>query len=139
MAAAVDQARAALLDLRELAHGIFPAILTEAGLGPAIATYVDGAPLPVKVVGLTDERFGDDVEIAAYSTVTAGIEYAAQRSASRVLATLSSSQNDLRVHLADDGVPVCMGDLIHVADRVGALGGRLDSDGSQLTAVIPCG
>ena len=139
MAAAVDEAGAALLDLRELAHGIFPVILTEAGLGPAIATYVDRAPLRVDVVGLTDERFRDDAEIAAYSTVTAGIASAVQRSASRVTATITYTSTELHVDLVDDGTRIILADLIHVTDRVGALGGRLDSNGSQLTAVIPCG
>jgi signal transduction histidine kinase len=62
---ATGQAQAALDELRELAHGIYPAILTEAGLAPALATLADAAPLPVEIVAATDARYPAAVETAA--------------------------------------------------------------------------
>ena len=49
LAPAESEARTALAELRELAHGIHPAVLEEAGLGPALATLAAGAPMPVEV------------------------------------------------------------------------------------------
>ncbi len=66
LAASSEEVQAALEELRELAHGIYPVILTEAGLGPALETLADGAPLPVEVGKLPGERFPAAVERAAY-------------------------------------------------------------------------
>ena len=61
---AVKETDVALEELRELAHGIYPAILTEAGLAPALATLADEAPLPVELRDVPPERSaaerGDD-------------------------------------------------------------------------------
>lgn len=134
-----ERAGTALVELRDLAHGIFPVILTEAGLGPALATFVDMAPLRVELVDLPDERLPAHVETAAYLAVTAAVEHAAARSASRVVAAFKSAGMELEVELVDDGTGSSPDDLIRVRDRVGALGGRLDVDRSRVQVVIPCG
>lgn len=134
-----ERAGTALVELRDLAHGIFPVILTEAGLGPALATFVDMAPLRVELVDLPDERLPAHVETAVYLAVTAAVEHAAGRSASRVVAAFKPADTELEVELIDDGTGSSPDDLIRVRDRVGALGGRLAIDGSRVQVVIPCG
>ncbi len=139
LAIAADKAATALVDLRDLGHGIFPVILGEAGLGAALATFIDTAPLHVQLVDLPDQRFPDDTETAVYLTVTAAAEHAARRSASRIVATFTRVEDELRIELVDDGVESSPDDMIHIRDRVGALGGRLDVDKFRVLAVIPCG
>ena len=84
LASAGDEAQAALGELRELAHGIYPAILAEAGLAPALATLADEAPLPVELGEVPPERYGAPVETAAYLTVAEAIADAAGRRATFV-------------------------------------------------------
>jgi hypothetical protein len=56
-----------------------------------------------------------------------------------MMATFTSTDAGLDVELIDDGADTNGDDLVNVADRVGALGGHLDVDGSRMRAVIPCG
>jgi signal transduction histidine kinase len=139
LAMAGETAATALVELRDLAHGIFPMILTEAGLGPALATYVDTAPLRVDLAGVPDDRVGDDAEIAAYLTLVAVIERAVHHSATRLDVTFTRSAGDLDIDSVDDAAAESRrDDLIHVADRVGALGGQIAVTGNRVRAVIPC-
>jgi signal transduction histidine kinase len=139
LATAGDKAATALVELRDLAHGIFPMILSEAGLGPALATHLDTAPLRVALAGVPDDRIGDDAEIAAYLAVVAVIERAAHRSATRLDVTFTRSAMDLDIDSVDDAAAESRrDDLIHVADRVGALGGQTIVNGNRVRAVIPC-
>lgn len=133
------KASTALVELRDLAHGIFPVILTEAGLGPALATFVDTAPLRVELVDPPDERLPEHTETTTYLAVTAVVEHATRRSASRIVATFRPLDTGLEVELVDNGTGTSPDDLIRIRDRVGALGGRLDIDGSRIQVVIPCG
>jgi signal transduction histidine kinase len=132
-------ARDALVELRDLAHGIYPVILSEAGLGPALATYIDRAPLVVELVDLPVDRLTEEVEIAAYLTVTTAVEQAARRSSSHLVATFASTVDDVSIDIVDNGVGGDPDRLTHIGDRVGALGGRLEVEGSHVRAVIPCG
>jgi signal transduction histidine kinase len=130
LAASCDEAQAALAELRDLAHGIYPAILTEAGLGPALQTLADGAPLPVEIGDVPDERFAEAVERAAYLVVSGAIEMAPDHAA-------------VTVEREEDAVVVRVGRVgsaptVHLADRVGALGGSLAVEDGTLTAEIPC-
>jgi signal transduction histidine kinase len=139
LATAGAKAATALVELRDLAHGIFPMILTEAGLGPALATYLDTAPLRVDLAGVPDDRIGDDAEIAAYLSVIGVIERAAHRSARRLNVTFTRSAMDLDIDSVDDAAAESLpDDLIHVADRIGALGGQTIVNGNRVRAVIPC-
>jgi signal transduction histidine kinase len=133
LAAAIDQAQAALEELRELAHGIYPAILTEAGLGAALATLAEEAPLAVELT-TTDERFDAPVEAALYVAAREAIDDAARRGA-----TWSSVEVAGRVTLTveDDGA-ARSSPLVHVADRIGALGGGTTFGANSLRAEVPC-
>lgn len=134
---AVDEAHAALEELRELAHGIYPAILGEAGLGPALRGLVDRASIPVELTERGAERYPTPVETAAYIVVDDAVAEAARRAATHALVRVQSDGSILVVEIEDDGaaadsVPV------HVADRVGALGGRVERLGRVLRVEIPC-
>jgi signal transduction histidine kinase len=138
LATAGEKAATALVELRDLAHGIFPVILTEAGLGAALATYVDTAPLRVALAGVPVARVRDDAEIAAYLSVVAVIERAVHRSATRLNVTFTRSAGNLDIESVDDAIESRPDELIHLADRVGALGGRIAVNGNRVRTVIPC-
>jgi signal transduction histidine kinase len=135
--AAWDEIEAALEELRELAHGIYPAILTEAGLAPALATLADEAPLPVELGELPSRRPPPGVERTAYVVVDAAIEDAAGRGATWLAARVTHDADRLVVTTDDDG-PTRTARLVHLADRVGALGGSLLVGDTQLRAELPC-
>ena len=135
--AAAEEIEAALEELRELAHGIYPAILTEAGLGPALATLADEAPLPVELGELPSGRPPPGVERTAYVVVDVAIEDAAGRGATWLAVRVGQDRERLVVATDDDGAPRSAG-LVHLADRVGALGGSLAAGDTKLRAEMPC-
>jgi signal transduction histidine kinase len=131
---ALREAHEALADLRDLAHGIYPAILTEAGLGPALETVADGSPLPVELDVRTDERFPTPVETAAYLVAAESVEGADGRGADHLALRVTREDDELVVEVngavADPAV--------HLTDRVGALGGRIVVGADRIRAEIPC-
>jgi signal transduction histidine kinase len=138
LSSAGQKVRTALGELRELAHGIYPAILSEAGLEAALATLADEAPLPVELGNVTSERYNEPVETAAYRTVVDGIDDAAGREATFVSVDVGREEGRLIVTLRDDGT-ARMSPFVHLADRIGALGGSLEVGETTLRAVVPCG
>ena len=138
LAEAVGDAQAALGELRELAHGIHPAILTEAGLGPAFETLADAAPLAVEIGETTGERYPASVETAAYLVVAEAIDDAARRDASYAAVSAPRRDERLVVNVEDDGSERTS-TMVHLADRVGAVGGSLEVEPATLRAEIPCG
>ncbi len=134
LAAACDEAQAALAELRDLALGIYPAILTEAGLESALWTLADEAPIPVEPGELPGERLPDAVERAAYLVVAGAIEAAEESGADHVGVSVRRQGGALEVRV-DWATPA---PSVHLADRVGALGGRLFVADSVLHAEIPC-
>jgi signal transduction histidine kinase len=137
LASGGDEAQAALGELRELAHGIYPAILAEAGLSPALATIADEAPLPVELGEVPPERYSAPVETAAYLMVSEAIADAARRKATFVSADVAREDKQLVVQIEDDGAGG-RSELLHLADRVGALGGSLEVARHSLRAEIRC-
>jgi signal transduction histidine kinase len=135
---ATDQAQAALEELRELAHGIYPAILVEAGLTPALATLADSAPLPVEIRDATQGRYPAVVETAAYLLVAEALDDAAGRGASHAVISAVRDGGRLMVMVEDDGSDRTAA-MIQLADRVGALDGRLEVEPRRLRAEFPCG
>jgi signal transduction histidine kinase len=139
---------AAIEELRELARGIHPAVLTERGLAPALRTLAERSPLPVQIVDVPDERFPTAVEAAAYFVVSealANVAKHARASAARVSVVHEDGVLSITVH--DDGVggarPSGRSGLAGLGDRVHALDGRLtiDSDagrGTTVAAELPC-
>jgi signal transduction histidine kinase len=135
---ATDQAQAALNELRELAHGIYPAILAEAGLTPALATLAEEAPLPVEIPDADQGRYPAAVETAAYLLVAEALDDAAGRTASHVTVSVVQDGGRLVVTVTDDGTGRSSA-MVELADRVGALDGRLAVEPARLRAELPCG
>jgi signal transduction histidine kinase len=134
---ALDEAQAALLDLRELAHGIYPAILGEAGLASALATLADEAPLAVELGEVPGNRYGTQIETAAYLVAAEAIGEAASRGAGVLTACVMRVGDRLVVTTGDDGGPRGPAP-VYLADRIGALGGSIAVTGATLRAEIPC-
>ena len=138
---------AALSDLRELARGIHPVILTEAGLGPAIASLAERSDTPAVVVALPERRLGEAVEATAYFVVSEALANVAKyASARKVTISATCPDRTLRVEVRDDGVggaALTRGSgLRGLRDRAASLGGRLTIDsppgrGTSVVAEIP--
>jgi PAS domain S-box-containing protein len=137
----------ALEELRELARGIHPAVLTERGLGPALESLAARAAVPVTLERLPEQRFPSQVEAAAYYVVSEALtnvsKYANAKSARVRVAQLDGRAV---VEVEDDGVggadPTGGSGLRGLADRVEALEGRLAVDsvpgqGTTVRAEIP--
>jgi len=130
-----EETRTALDELRELAHGIFPAVLDEAGLTPALWTLADASPVPLDVVATPDVRLPRAVERAAYAVVTTAVETAAETDPAPPLTVALECDGHVLTVAVDGAV---QGPYVHLTDRVGALGGTLTSQAGRLRARIPC-
>ncbi len=139
----------ALRELRELARGIHPAILTEEGLDAALQSLAERSPLPVEISAQAGSPLPRPVEAAAYYVVSEALANVAKYAgASRVTVTVGRCERGVRVEVADDGTGGALArrgsGLEGLADRVAALDGRLVVDsppgqGTRVTAEIPCG
>jgi signal transduction histidine kinase len=142
-----EQLDQALAELRELARGIHPAVLTERGLAPALAALAARAPVPVKVDAVLDGRLPEPVEAAAYYLVAEALTNVAKYArASEVHVRVTENDGVVEVVVADDGVGGADGadgsGLRGLADRIEALRGRLDvrspgGGGTTVRARIP--
>jgi signal transduction histidine kinase len=151
LAAALDEAaaelRLALAELRELARGIHPVILSEAGLGPALISLAERSPIPATVAAAPPGRLPARVEETAYYVASEALTNAAKHAhASAVTISARQCGAGLVVEIGDDGVgdadPNGSG-LRGLADRVAALDGRLrvhspTGEGTCVTAELPC-
>jgi PAS domain S-box-containing protein len=137
----------ALEELRELARGIHPAVLTERGLGPAIASLADRTPLPVELELLTERRLPGQVEAAAYYVVSEALANVAKYAgASSVCVRVAQQDGQAVIEVIDDGAggadPEQGSGLRGLTDRVEALEGRLvvlspAGKGTTIRAEIP--
>jgi len=145
---AQDELARGLAELRELARGIHPAVLTERGLGPALDALLMRAPIPVEITELPEGRLPPNVEAAAYYVVAEAItnvgKYARASSATVSISRLNGAAT---VSVADDGVggadPGRGSGLRGLAARVEAAGGRLrvfspPGQGTTVAAELPC-
>ena len=139
----------ALTELRDLARGVHPAVLGDRGLGAAVEALAARAPLPVEVVrNLPDRRLPEQVELAAYFVVSEALTNVAKHaSAMKASVALTQRHGRLAVEVRDDGVggaDLDRGTGLHgLADRVGAIDGRLEIDskpgqGTIVRAGLPC-
>jgi signal transduction histidine kinase len=140
-----------LADLRELAHGIHPPVLTDRGLVAAVEARADRLPVPVDVRavdGLRDRRFDPDVEGAAYFVVCEALTNVVKHArASTADVELSAEDGRLSVLVRDDGAGARANGnagrgLTNLRDRVEALGGRLEVEssvgaGTRVRAELP--
>jgi PAS domain S-box-containing protein len=145
---ATDELAAATKELRELARGIHPAVLTEGGLEPALRTLVTRAALPTVLTVAAAARHAPPIEVTAYFTVAEALTNVARYAdATEVEVELSYDDGSLIVEVRDDGrggADAAGGTgLRGLADRVAALDGRLDIHsppgvGTVVRAEIPC-
>jgi signal transduction histidine kinase len=140
-------ARSATGELRELAHGIHPAILTNRGLAAAVEELADRVPLPVEV-DIPDDRYPTPVEATAYFVVAEALTNVAKHArATRAVVMAGVKDGTLGVRVRDDGKGGARPDgsgLVGLADRLAALDGQLrvesPADGGTLVAAaIPLG
>ena len=134
---AIAQAQGALEELRELAQGIYPAVLTEAGLAPALATLADTSALPVEIVGADDRRYPAPIETAAYYAVAEAVDDAARRGASHATVTVVQVDKWLVLTIEND-VSDVGSPMVNLADRVGAMAGSVLTKGTSCRVEIPC-
>jgi signal transduction histidine kinase len=137
----------ALAELRALARGIHPAILTEEGLPAALAALARRTPVPVELT-VCPERLPEPVEATVYFVASEALANVAKHAhASRVAIDVTRANGRVAIEVADDGVgsadPHGAG-LRGLRDRVEALDGRLHveappSGGTRVRATIPCG
>jgi len=145
---AQEELQTSLTELRELARGIHPAVLTERGLEPALQSLVSRAPVPVTIDADGEERLPGPVESAAYFVVSEGLANVAKYArATQATVTVERTNGHVAVEVTDDGVggaDVARGSgLRGLSDRVAALDGTLSLQspagrGTRLRAEIPC-
>jgi signal transduction histidine kinase len=145
---AADGLTSVLNELRELAHGIHPAILTEGGLEHALKSLARRCPIPVELeVRTSDTRLPERVEVAAYYVVSETLTNAAKHTESSVVRVdVETVAQVLRLCVRDDGAggadPARGTGLIGLKDRVEAQGGRITvhsplGEGTTLHVELP--
>ena len=147
LSAAQEDLAQGLAELRELARGIHPVILTERGLGPALNALLARAPVPVEIQELPEQRLAPTVEAAAYYVVAEAITNVGKYAhASGATVGVSRSNGCALVIVTDDGVggadPARGSGLHGLVARVESLNGHLDVDsppgrGTRIRAEIP--
>jgi len=142
-----DEVALAIEELRELARGLHPAVLTRHGLRVAVAALADRATVPVEVAEVPGERLPETVEAAVYYVIAEALTNVTKYArASRVRLRVAAGDGTVVVEVSDDGVggadPAAGSGLQGLTDRVEALGGTLEvvsppGAGTSLRAEIP--
>jgi signal transduction histidine kinase len=142
--AALAEAGEALSELRELAHGVHPTILTNRGLGAAAAALAARSPLPVEVA-VGDERYSPHVEAAAYFFIAEALTNVVKHAeATHAELNVRPRDGDLLIDVRDDGVggaDSAGSGIRGLRDRIEALGGQMQitsplGHGTHLRATI---
>ena len=142
-----EEAQIAVTELRELARGIHPAVLSDRGLGPALEALAARAPVPVDVSGVPEKSLPKEVEAAVYFvTAEALTNVAKYAQADSATVVLSLDDGRVCLEIRDDGVggaDISTGSgVAGLCDRVEALDGELTVEspagvGTTVTAQIP--
>jgi signal transduction histidine kinase len=148
LAEADEELRSALEELRELAHGIHPAVLADRGLEPALEGLATHSHVPVELSTDVPQRLPAQVEAAVYYVAAEGLTNIAKYAhATAAAVRLEEAAGAVVLRISDNGTgganPERGTGLRGLADRVEALGGKLELDsrpghGTLLTARIPC-
>lgn len=143
----LSELRTGLAELRELAHGLHPAVLSDYGLGRALSSLADHAPVPVDLRTDLSERLAARIEAAAYFTVAEGLTNVAKYAcAQRAWIDVDERDGYLRVEVGDDGAggadPQPGSGLQGLRDRIAAVNGTLSIEsqpgaGTILRARLP--
>jgi signal transduction histidine kinase len=142
-----NEFNAVVEDLREIARGIHPAILSEGGLGPALRTLARRAAIAVELEVATLARLPEPIEVAAYYVVSEALTNATRHAhASMVCVAVEEQDDSLRLSIRDDGAggadPARGSGLTGLRDRAEALGGSLEvssppGTGTLITVQLP--
>ena len=127
---AIDELYVGIEELRELARGIHPAVLTQRGLEPALQSLASRVPLPVDVCAPLEERLPVAVETAAYFAVSEALANVVKHAGAGLVAVdVRVACGRLLIDVTDDGCGGAALDagsgLSGLADRIGALDGRI--------------
>jgi signal transduction histidine kinase len=145
-----DELKGALEELRELARGTYPALLTERGIAAALETLADRSEIPVRkdLDSLRDRRFPENVEATAYFAGSEALANASKHSqASLIKLSARADDRDLIITVADDGrggASIKKGSgLRGLLDRIHAADGDMDVEssseaGTTITIRLPC-
>jgi signal transduction histidine kinase len=149
IAKAADELTDALAELRDLARGIHPAILTDAGLVATVESLAERCPVPVTITSEAIGRLRPSIEVTAYFVVSEALANVVKHArASSVAVDLRVAEGSLRIEVSDDGLggaDVEAGSgLRGLQDRVAVLDGTLTvgpraEGGTTVRARIPCG
>jgi signal transduction histidine kinase len=144
-----EDLKLALEELRELARGLHPAVLSDRGLEPALQSLANRAPFPVEIAGVPPLRLDEGVEAAIYYVVAESLTNAAKHaSATEARVEISTTNGEVVVEIRDNGSGGASMDrgsgLRGLADRIEALGGRLDmkspcGGGTVVRTTLPVG
>jgi signal transduction histidine kinase len=142
-----EQLDSGLKELRDLARGIHPTVLTDHGLEPALAALVQRTPLPVDLRVAVPERLDSAIEAAAYFLTSEALTNVAKYArATTVTVDVATTDGTLVVHIDDDGIggadPGSGSGLRGLVDRVEAVGGHLEiksppGEGTRLCGRLP--
>jgi signal transduction histidine kinase len=145
---AMDELKTSLAELRELARGIHPAVLTDHGLEPALHVLADRVPVPVSIDADTGGRLAAPVEIAVYFVVSEALTNVAKYAqATAATVCVRRAEGRVTVEVSDDGIGGAQAaegsGLRGLEDRVAALDGTLSlvsppGEGTHLRVEIPC-
>ena len=145
--AAEIEVSAAIDELRDLAHGIHPSVVTDHGLAPALRQIAAGSVLPVRLLELPTGRIDATGELTAYYVVSEAITNARKHSGATAIEVRAAvADGVLRVEIADDGVGGASeragSGIQGLRDRVEALGGTFtvsspDGGGTRIVARLP--
>ena len=148
LAQAVAALQVAVEELRELARGVHPAVLTEEGLGGALESLASRTPVPVKIDRAPEDRLPTEIEAAAYFVACEAIANAVKHARATQIRVCAERRNgSLVIEVEDDGIGGASlnggSGLRGLVDRVEAHGGtlRVESEPGQGTRVIgelPC-
>ena len=130
LAQAANAVTAALDEVREIAHGIHPAVLSEGGLAPALRALARRSAVPVKLTVSASGRLAERIEVTAYYVVSELLTNAVKHArASVVRVTVMQPDKTLHLSVRDDGAggadPARGSGLIGLRDRVEAIGGTV--------------
>jgi signal transduction histidine kinase len=148
----LDQARQeitlSLEELRTVAHGLHPAVVSDHGLAVALEALVARAPVPIRLTVGFEDRVDERLEVAAYYVVSESLANIGKHAnATSATVAVARDNGELVVEIVDDGVGGADTEggtgIRGLADRVEALGGRLrvwspSGDGTRVRAEMPC-
>jgi signal transduction histidine kinase len=144
----IDELKLSLEELRELAHGIHPSVLSDRGLEPALRALAARAPVPVALEGTLGGRLPAAVETAAYFVVSEGLTNVAKYAqAAHACVRMQRIDGQLLLEVSDDGIggaaPSAGSGLHGLSDRVAALDGEIEvasppGGGTRLRVELPC-